>query len=247
MFFSDATLIRLDTVDSTNNYAANLLKLSAVPEGTVITALRQTHGRGQRGAIWQSDPGENLLCSMILYPTSIRVDHQFSLIAMTALAVHSAVEDLIQKPVYIKWPNDLILDQKKVGGILLETTITDNRIQHVILGIGLNLNQSEFEVRHASSLRKVSGQYIDREECLKRIIERIRYYYIQLLKHGSVDIHREYISNLYQLGQMRTYRYAGQPLTAQILGVETDGRLWLEKEDGQRFHCMFKEIEWVWE
>lgn len=246
MLFSDAAIIRLETVDSTNNYAANLLKLSRVPEGTVITALEQTHGRGQRGANWSSTKGDNLLCSIILYPTSIRPDNQFALIRVVALAVHAFVEELTEKDVYIKWPNDIIVTDKKVAGILIETNLTENRIQNAIVGIGININQRRFEEPNAASISAFAPGYFDLETSLEKLLKYVEKYYLKLLTGNDEKLKEEYSSYLYRKDIKRSYVYRNEMIEATIIGVDPSGKLRLQLEDGQMLECDFKEIAFVW-
>ena len=119
------TFVKVDVVDSTNNFAAKLLKDKILDVGSVIMADFQTKGKGQRGKEWQSEPGENLLCSMIVQPTSIRASEQFYLTMAVSLAIYETLIDLGIEEVQIKWPNDLLISGKKTSGILLEATTVE--------------------------------------------------------------------------------------------------------------------------
>jgi len=248
MLFGDAAIIRLETVDSTNNYAANLLKLSRVPEGTVITALEQTAGKGQRGAKWNSSKGDNLLCSIVLYPIMLRADMQFLLSQAIALAVREFVEGLVPiVDVNIKWPNDIVVGHKKVCGILIETNLTEDKVQNAVVGIGININQQEFTDLHAQSIRNITGQYFDLESCLEKLIKYIAKYYLKIYK-GQHDIIREqYQRDLYNFNVVRSYIYKGEKISAIITGVEPSGKLRLKTNEAKDIVCGFKEIALVWE
>ncbi len=245
MLFNDADIIRLDTVDSTNNYAANLLKLSLVPEGTVITALEQKQGRGQRGAIWNSSKGENLLCSIILYPKSLKPNAQFLLCQTIALAVQEFIEETSQKDTYIKWPNDLIVGGKKVAGILIENNWNDSKIQNSIVGIGININQRNFSDRNAQSLVNISGEYFALEECVLNLRAYIEKYYLRMCKGHDAFIRESYHNLLYNLNKPATYLYSGERISAVVLGVGLEGRLLLRCSDGREILCDFKEISLI--
>ncbi len=245
MLFSDAAIIRLETVDSTNNYAANLLKLSQVPEGTVITALEQTQGRGQRGARWSSSKGDNLLCSIVLYPTSIKPDNQFALIRVVALAVHAFVEELTESDVYIKWPNDIIVADKKVAGILIETNLTESRIQNAVVGIGVNINQKKFDEPNAVSIGALKRDYFDIETSLEKLLRYIEKYYLKLLTGNDDKLKEEYLSYLYNKDIQRNYIYRNEKIEATIIGVEASGKLRLRLQKGEILDCDFKEIALV--
>jgi BirA family biotin operon repressor/biotin-[acetyl-CoA-carboxylase] ligase len=123
-----------------------MLKLSRPPAGTVITAQEQTNGRGQRGSSWTAFKGDNLLASIIVYPNFLPPDETFMLSRITALAIRDAIEALTDKDVFIKWPNDIIIGDKKVCGILIENNWSDFKIQSAIIGFGINVNQDKFMI-----------------------------------------------------------------------------------------------------
>lgn len=246
MLFKNRAFIELESIDSTNNYAANLLRLSGAPEGTVITAHSQTGGRGQRGSSWESAPGENLLMSIILYPQRLMASDQFYLSMIIALAVRDFIESSTMKDTYIKWPNDVIVDDKKLAGILIEINWQDNKIQSVIAGIGVNLNQKNFENPRAASVSIFSKQYhspIDSCELLSNSIEK---YYMRLTAGKYSDINREYHSHLYGLGKRRSFIYKGAAIKGIIKGVDQTGALVVEHETGADIKCELKEIEFVY-
>ncbi|MFI5220658.1 MAG: biotin--[acetyl-CoA-carboxylase] ligase, partial [Bacteroidia bacterium] len=124
-------IIRLETVDSTNNYAAALISKSKPAEGTAIMADFQDYGRGQRETIWESENGKNLLVSFILYPQIDTADY-FLLNECFSLAVREVIEDITGLDVKIKWPNDILVNNKKIAGILIENSIRGNTILYSI-------------------------------------------------------------------------------------------------------------------
>lgn len=246
MLFADAEIIRLESVDSTNNYAANLLKLSRVPEGTVITAQEQTEGRGQRGTVWKSEKRANLLSSIILYPLFLSPENQFLLSKAVSLAVRELIEDLTEREVFVKWPNDIIVHDKKIAGILIETSISANKIQSAVVGIGVNLNQTELHEPHATSIAQICSVSQDLEQSLKMLIAKLEKYYFRLAKGYTAEINEDYLSHLYGYGLEKEYIYQGQKLRARITGIESSGRLRLETERNAILTCDFKEIALVW-
>ncbi|MCB0573965.1 MAG: biotin--[acetyl-CoA-carboxylase] ligase, partial [Saprospiraceae bacterium] len=163
---------RFDQLPSTNDHAAELIAKSTPPEGTVIRAASQTAGRGQFGSRWESAAGKNLTLSVILYPDWLEAGAQFHLSMATALALHDTVYSIVQNlpdesllkagepstvyrlpstvhrppsTVKIKWPNDLYLGDRKAAGILIQNSLSGAHLQSSILGIGLNVNQPEFD------------------------------------------------------------------------------------------------------
>jgi BirA family biotin operon repressor/biotin-[acetyl-CoA-carboxylase] ligase len=242
MPFSNQQYIRLDSVDSTNNYAANLLKLSTPPDGTVITARNQTQGRGQRGTTWQSNEGENLLMSLICYPKSIGISEQFYVSKCAALAVAEMTEDLTGKKAAIKWPNDIFVEDQKIAGILIELQWSDKKLASAIIGIGLNVNQTNFDGLRATSLKSFSGKEHDLTNVTSMLSRYLEKYYIKLISRQFASIDQEYRNRLYRLGVTANFTYAGEPLKATIVGVDAQGKLRVAKEDGSSLFCDLKEI-----
>ncbi|MFM2000363.1 MAG: hypothetical protein RL204_2310, partial [Bacteroidota bacterium] len=192
MSFRDRAIIDLDTVDSTNNYAANMLKLSSPPAGTVITAQEQTNGRGQRGSSWTAFKGDNLLASIIVYPNFLAPDETFMLSRITALAIREAMEALTDKDVFIKWPNDIIVEGKKICGILIENNWSDFKIQSAIIGFGINVNQEKFMIPKATSVKNLIGHFIPISEIQKTTLAYFDNWYSRLESGQKDFIKAEY-------------------------------------------------------
>jgi len=137
-------IIELDSIDSTNNYLSKLNNTTKLSNGTVILAYNQTNGRGQRGNTWSTIPHQNLTFSLFYTPDDLKIDHVFLISMATANAIHQYLASK-QLQSTIKWPNDILVDKKKIAGILIENTIQQTNIHSSIIGIGLNINQTEFE------------------------------------------------------------------------------------------------------
>jgi BirA family transcriptional regulator, biotin operon repressor / biotin---[acetyl-CoA-carboxylase] ligase len=246
MLFKNGAVIQLESVDSTNNYAANLLKLSSPPEGTVITAQFQTGGRGQRGANWESKSGENLLCSAILYPTHLNAGKQFYLNIAVSLALRELIEDKLGKETFIKWPNDILVNQKKIAGILIEANWQDNKILSAIVGLGLNLNQIDFSYSKAISARAILGTYQPIDQWLEDWLIQLEKYYFKLRSTNTEEIHKLYESHLFRMGKKERFIYEAMEIEAEITGVTMTGKLTLNKADGQILTCDLKEISMIY-
>ena len=139
-------IVRLDSVDSTNNFAANLLREGKIGHGTVILADEQTAGRGQRGASWHSQGGMNLIFSVFVEHDNLSVDEQAHITHWVSLSVNDLLRahDIAS---FIKWPNDLLVEDEKIGGILIENQLSGAFIRSSIIGVGLNVNQRFFDQR----------------------------------------------------------------------------------------------------
>jgi BirA family biotin operon repressor/biotin-[acetyl-CoA-carboxylase] ligase len=164
-------IILLDEVDSTNDYAKSFLGQHSEPENTVIVADRQLKGKGRMGRVWDSPPGMGLWMSFILKP-ELRPDRFFLYTFMAAVAAAEAIEAISDLAVELKWPNDLLLSQKKCGGILLES-VTKNGTPYLIVGMGINVHQPDFPEglrSHATSLFIESNRIWDRYELFDKIM-----------------------------------------------------------------------------
>ncbi len=245
MLFNERAIIRLETVDSTNNYAANLVRLSLPPEGTVITAQEQTFGKGQRNSDWESLSGENLLCSVVLYPKFLRAENQFTLSQTIAVALREIFEHEMETEAFIKWPNDIIVNDKKIAGILIENTLSNQRLSSSIIGIGINVNQTSFDTLKATSMKRVTGKFHDVEALLLFLIHSIEKYYFKLQTVGSTEITQMYNEHLYKLNRLSDFVFENRQIKATITGVDISGKLKLKNEDGQQFSCDLKEISMI--
>ena len=240
--FSGSQIIRLDSVDSTNNYAAKLIKEVKVFDGTVIMAREQTSGKGQRGNTWHTQAGQNLTFSMVIYPKNIALSSHYILSQIAALAV----SDLLL--VYgidnsIKWPNDIMVKNHKICGILIENNLTDQKINHSIIGVGLNVNQTSFtEGINATSMALILKEENDLESLLKLFCNMFDKWYLMLNSNRQEYIHNTYLLRLLNFGKNAIYTYKGTSIEARITNVEKNGLLVLEKLSGEIIKADLKEI-----
>jgi BirA family transcriptional regulator, biotin operon repressor / biotin---[acetyl-CoA-carboxylase] ligase len=135
----------LDTVESTNNYAIEKIKEGFGINGKAWFAKEQTAGKGQRGKTWVSEAGKNIILSIILKPSAFFADYPFHFSALVASTCRSFMAELTSSSVKIKWPNDLYINDRKAGGILIENIYAGNTWEWAIIGIGINVNQVEFD------------------------------------------------------------------------------------------------------
>lgn len=218
-------------IDSTNLEAARLA--DTLPHGAVIAADAQTAGRGRRGRTWVSKSGENIYFSMLLKPT-FEPDKASMLTLVMALAVAEAIEEIYEgcKP-QIKWPNDLVVHNKKVCGILTEMQLQQTQIKHVIIGVGINVNQMEFDkLQYASSLKKETGIQKDREELLQAVIRHFELRYEQFLEAMTLQpMLQPYEQRLANIGkQVRVLDPKGE-YQGEALGIDPYGELIVQKQD----------------
>lgn len=238
--------INLDRVASTNDYLkAELSKSKPLPEGTVIMAVEQFAGRGQVGTRWESQKGKNLTVSILLSPYFLKPSNQFDLNIAISLAIQAVLSTLLTEKVFIKWPNDIYVGNKKVGGILIENIIQGNTWKYAIIGIGLNVNQSEFpeNAPNASSLIKLLHESYSIEKLLTEICSGIEHRYFQL-KHGEHEQKRLYCEALFGIHEKRMFKINGILVEGTIVDVDDNGQLVVDF-DGHLAKFAFKEIEYV--
>jgi len=233
---------RFDELPSTNDWAADLLAKSKPPEGTVVRADSQSAGRGQFGSRWESEPGQNLLLSAILYPVWLEAQAQFYLSMAVALSLHDLVK-AFQSPIPnpqspIKWPNDLYLSDRKTAGILIQNALSCQHLQSSIVGIGLNVNQMDFDpaLPSPTSLALFFGEKFDLDEVAERLFQCLERRYLQLKSGQRAAIKAEYEQSLFRLGEPSKFiRTAdNSEFTGIIRGVTEAGRLRVETDFGEK-------------
>ena len=193
-------IIQIECVDSTNNYVAILLSEGKIKHGTVILADEQTNGRGQRGASWDSKAGENLIFSMFIDTAILSVKDQFFLTQIISLAVVNMLSKFgIEAD--IKWPNDIYIKGRKIGGILIENYIKGAFLNGSIIGIGLNINQIEFDDLNATSLKLEKGEFIPIQSTVFSLINEMNNGWEMLSKNQFEKINAFYLDKLWLLNE----------------------------------------------
>ncbi|MEW5675862.1 biotin--[acetyl-CoA-carboxylase] ligase [Flavobacterium enshiense] len=168
-------IIKLDAIPSTNDFLKEKLSKQFVENFTVAVAENQTDGRGQMGAKWENESGKNLTFSVLVKDLLLEIHSIFNLNVTVAVSIAEALNTFQIPNLSIKWPNDILAENKKIGGILIENSIKSNGEIFSIIGIGLNVNQKEFEgLPQAGSLFTVVEKEFDKEEVLKVILEKLK-------------------------------------------------------------------------
>ena len=235
-----------DTLESTNR-TAKLLALEGAVHGTLVLAGGQTAGRGQRGHSWTSPEGENLTFTLVLEPVFLPVGEQFLLSEAVTLALTDTFA-AFGIDARIKWTNDIYVGDKKLVGILIEHSYSGPTLARTIAGIGINVNQTEFDpaLPNPVSMAMVAGRTFDRGEVLEAFRRHIGIRYAQLELDERETLQRDYRERMYRLGERHTFRYPdGTPTEASIEGVRPTGELLLRHADGTLREYLFKEIEFV--
>ncbi len=243
---NDITIIRHNRLDSTNEEAKRLIAEKKLKDKTVIITSEQLAGKGQYGSCWISETRQNLLMSIVLCPDFITIEKQFYLNIALALACANALNEYSANTVLIKWPNDLILKNRKVGGILIEQIITGQKINYCIAGIGLNINQQSFpnSLPLAASLSSLENKTFPLNEILHNVLSHILAVYEKLKENAFGELKQDYLRHLIGFEKMRVYKWQGKLVHGKIVGVTNEGKLQMKID--QDFHVFgLKEIEWL--
>lgn len=245
MFLTDKNIIVFNELDSTNNYAKQLVKEKAA-QGTVVLAHYQESGRGQVGNFWESECGKNLLFSLILYPGFLEAGKQFYISKVVSLALAKVLKQHLDD-VKIKWPNDIYVGEKKIAGILIENTVKGMALDSSIVGVGVNINQEHFhsDAPNPVSMKQVLKKEFDIHDILKAFLLKLEDY-IEVLREGRLEIvDSEYLQLLFRNKGLHRYRKAENEFSARIAGIGSFGQLQLEEPNGNVTEYMFKEVEFV--
>ena len=218
----------LDELESTNLYANELIAKSKPSEGTVISTFNQWGGRGQIGSKWLSQAHKNIAFSAILHPTFLPIRQQFLLNQAVSLAVTDLVAQYSTKKLQVKWPNDIYLNEKKLVGILIQGSIAKACFQSAVVGIGINVNQTNFpaELRNPTSLKLEEQRDFELEELVLNLCRCLEIRYLQLRQNKWTQIQDAYLDMLYQMGEVHQYYYPdSSSFQGKNCGVSPIGKL----------------------
>ena len=226
--------------------ADKLLIINNPKDFYALYADFQTAGRGIKNSQWESKAGENLLLSFYFKPTILPSKLPYFNFFFTTAIWRLVAAHLSEKAVKIKFPNDIYVENRKIAGILIEPVISDNEVNSIIAGVGLNVNQAQFSASlpNPTSLFCESGCRFDVRTLIDELAHIIEQTYPQLLNKGFEDIYQQYHQRLYQLNSYHRYRIGTQIIEAQIVGVSPLGELHLiEKGSKREFYCGVKEVQ----
>ena len=233
--FIGQNIIELPSVDSTNNYLIDLSQNTSLLEGTVVVANEQTAGKGQRNNSWSSEAGKSLCMSVLLSP-KLDVSQQFLFNKFIALSLCQALNNY-SFTTKIKWPNDILIDSKKVAGILIENSIQGSKIEKSIVGIGVNINNNVSQLPSATSMAECLNTIPIISELLELICKKIEKNYF-LLKQKPLMINELYHQNLFQKGEVQKFSMNGESFDCIINSVNENGQLIVEVNGRLEFYNM---------
>ncbi len=237
------TVIYEEKLVSTNQ-TAKVLAEQGAGHGTLVVAERQTAGKGRRGREWHSPKGSGIWMSILLRP-DIRPDKASMLTLVAAMAVYDAISSRIQG-CSIKWPNDIIIDGRKVCGILTEMSSEPDHIHYVVIGIGINVNTEDFPediAGVAASMHTASGQYFKRSEMITDVLQTFEIYYDRFMETSDLsELMEEYNKRLINYGQRVYIEERGRKYDGIAEGIDREGCLLVRRDDGMVVQVISGEV-----
>ncbi len=242
--------IELQSVDSTNNYAREQIHAGLAQHGLAIFAHEQMAGKGQRGKVWLAEKEVNIILSLVINPHPLQLAQQFQLSACIAVGVHDFFMKYAGEESKIKWPNDLYWQDRKAGGILIESVVGSrepgaNNWQWVIAGIGININQTSFpaEIKNPVSLKQITGKNFNPVELAKELCLLLDKRFTELVEKGFENIYNTYQTHLYKRKAIVKLKRGSRVFEAMIEGVSPTGKLIIQHVIHEEFD--FSEVEWM--
>jgi len=238
-------IIKVNATESTNTLAREWVQSNKNSEAICISTYQQTKGRGQRGATWVSNAGENLTFSVVFPFPPVSLKDQFLISAGVGLQIISALNELKINNLKLKWPNDIMAESNKIGGVLIENIISNHKITAAIIGIGLNVNQVSFaNLPKASSLKNLTGIVYSTEEVLEIILKKLEQMILPKADSYFSGLLIKYEDILFRKNKASTFQLKdGSLLTGIILGVTPTGLLKIQVEDEELLTFDLKELK----
>ncbi len=237
-------LIKLNAIDSTNDFLKKMSQDQVLENFTVIVAETQTKGKGQHGAVWLSESGKNLITSILISNTLSDIRDVFLLNTAVTLSIIKALETIKIPSLSIKWPNDIMSENKKIAGILIENLIKENGKIDSIVGIGLNVNQTNFEdLTKASSLKNITNKDFEIEKILNQIIAELKLNIDKILLKQESALWDDYHKWLFKKGIPMAFENEKEERFMGIIQqVNQDGKLEVLLENDSIKQYGIKEI-----
>ena len=218
---SASKIIKVNATRSTNDKVKMLIKSKKILSGDLIIAKYQYGGRGQLMNKWYSSYGKNLLCSLFYKPLDINVDRTFIINQLVSLAVLKTIRKFNNEKCLIKWPNDILSVNKKIAGILIENSLSSGKVNHSIIGVGININQVFFKsLPNATSIKKISNKNIAVEKVLNELIDSYEYYFTKI--NDIKYINDEYNQNIFGKQGCR-FTLNGKEYSGKIISISNTG------------------------
>ncbi|WP_405383520.1 biotin--[acetyl-CoA-carboxylase] ligase [Maribacter sp. LLG6340-A2] len=238
-------IIKLDATASTNTYLKDLAVHTNLKDFTVVVTKNQTAGRGQLNSKWEFEKGKNLAISLLKNDLAIPVDKMFVLSISVSLAILKALEVLRVPNLSVKWPNDILSGNAKIGGILIENMLAGSKIKRSVIGFGLNINQVTFNYApNASSLVNIIGQKQDLDHVFNILVEQLHHYLDKPMLNMEEELYQAYESKLFKKGVRSQFLEKNNKMLSGIItGVSKSGKLKVELDNGTLREFGLKEVQ----
>lgn len=236
---------KISATPSTNNYVRDLIKDYNPSEDVAVWAKNQTKGRGQMGNQWQSKEGESLTFSVFKRFVNFEVEYQFYISIAVSIAIKKVLEDFGFQNITVKWPNDIMSEDKKICGILIENILREKNIKGSIIGVGLNVNETSFDnLPGAISMKMVSEKEFSFESIFQALLDAMELAFQELNQKDFEKLKLKYLSCLYRKDKVSVFEASDKKVFNGIIrGVSESGKLEVETEDGSKFLFGLKEIK----
>jgi BirA family biotin operon repressor/biotin-[acetyl-CoA-carboxylase] ligase len=241
-------IIKLNAIDSTNTYLKKLSKKKQLEDGTIVLAVNQTQGRGQMGAVWQSKAGQSLTFSIFKRFDRLAIAQQSKITFGVSVGIKQALKKLQVPAISIKWPNDIMSYQQKLCGILIENQLEGSAIISSVIGVGLNVNETEFSnLPQATSIKLVTGISFNLEEVLQIISDAVLEQLNKLETTDTKQLKVTYEEWLFRKNKVTVFKDAsGTQFNGMIVGVNDMGELIVELDDEVRRAYELKNIKMLY-
>lgn len=238
-------IIKLNAIDSTNSYLKGLSTSGILQDYTVVVTRKQTRGRGQMGTSWSSESGKNLTFSVYKKISCIRKEEIFCLSMATSLAIVRALKKFNIPRLKIKWPNDILSANQKVCGVLIESIIKKGELDAAVIGMGLNVNQTNFNgLPNAGSLKLITGVTYNLDELMHQIVKELQFIEKLLVERNLEELKSQYEGNLFRRNKPSTFAdKEGLLFMGFIEGISGTGKLIIRQENEVQREYDLKEVK----
>lgn len=238
-------IIKLNATESTNTYLKTLAREKNIPDGTIVVADNQSQGRGQRENNWHSTAEGSLTFSIFKRFDDLTADNHFKISMAVSIAIARLLESIAVPKVRLKWSNDIMSGNKKLGGILVENSLLRNKIKSTVIGIGMNVNIDSFpNLPQAGSIRLSTGKNFDRNDLFQKMTKECLFQLNQVEEKSFLEWKEIYENYLFRINQVSVFEdhQTANRFTGIIRGISMDGQLLVEKEDGIQKQVGVKEL-----
>jgi len=243
---NDYKVIYFSEINSTNEYAWNLISNSNPNTNIVVITGNQTQGKGQYDRIWDTEPNKNITMSVIMAPSELNIKDAFHLNIVVSVSILKAINRIAGFIPKVKWPNDIYHNNDKLGGILIKNKVFKNQIKYTVIGIGLNVNQINFDtsIPNPMSIKKIIGEDIAINLLIEEILNEIICSFETMQSKGIALLHSYYLKHLFAKNELKSFKIKGEKVKMSISNVEPNGKIQLKDEENKT-HFLTSGLEYI--